>query len=125
MINPSLSYACSACYTLGTNSYIQDSISEEKKEGKKKGKNAKKRVESDSEEEDDPNIFPMKELIARRPQIVQRIFEFLDNKSLCYCRGVTIFWKKFIDRRNLPWKRICRKYYTTERERISNSFYES
>ena len=86
-----------------------------------KGKRNKKVVEVDSEEEDDPSIFPMKELIARRPKIVEKIFEMLDNKSLTECREVSTFWRKFIDRRSMPWKRISRKYYVTERDRISNS----
>ena len=62
-----------------------------------KGKRNKKVVEVDSEEEDDPSIFPMKELIARRPKIVEKIFEMLDNKSLTECREVSTFWRKFID----------------------------
>ena len=86
---------------------------------KKEGKN-KDEPEAQPEEEED--FFNMEELFERRPKIVEKIFKFLDNKSLTICREVSTAWKEFIDKRNYPWTRICQKYYPSDQDRISNNF---
>ena len=48
----------------------------------------------------------MDNLILRFPQVVEQIFEQLDDKSLVECRKVEKLWQKFIDERNYPWIRI-------------------
>ena len=71
---------------------------------------------------EEEEFFNMEELFERRPKIVEKIFEFLDNKSLTICRKVSTGWKEFIDKRNYPWTRICKKKYPSDQDRISNNF---
>ena len=89
-------------------------MSSKKKEGKTK--------EEEKKPEEEEEFFNMKELFERRPKIVEKIFKFLDNKSLTICREVSTAWKEFIDTRNYPWTRICRKFYPSDQDRISNNF---
>ena len=48
----------------------------------------------------------METLILGFPQILEEIFEKLDNESLTKCREVQKSWKKLIDDRRYPWIRI-------------------
>jgi len=48
----------------------------------------------------------MEDLITRFAHIAHQIFEQLDNKSLVNCREVVKTWQRYIDDKNLVWKRI-------------------
>ena len=45
----------------------------------------------------------MEDFTERFPHIADKVFQQLDDKSLNACRGVSHYWKHFIDRKNLPW----------------------
>ena len=92
-------------------------MSVKRKEGKTKDGEP---LPAQPEEEED--FFNMEELFERRPKIVEKIFEFLDNKSLTICREISTAWKEFIDKRKYPWTRICEKNYPSDQDRISNNF---
>ena len=85
---------------------------------RKEGKDSKLPAQAEEEEV----FFPIEELFERRPKIVEKIFKCLDNTSLTICREVCTAWKEFIDTRNYPWTRICRKFYPSDQDRISNNF---
>ena len=87
----------------------------------KKKKEGKAKDEPEPEEEEE-EFFNMEELFERRPKIVEKIFKLLDNKSLTICREVSTAWKEFIDKRNYPWTRICKKNYPSDQDRMSNNF---
>ena len=62
--------------------------------------------------------FDVEYLLRKRHNIVEFIFEYLDNKSLTTCREVSNSWKNFIDKRNYPWTRIVDKFYPKEVDKI-------
>ena len=45
----------------------------------------------------------MEDFTERFPHIADKVFQQLDDKSLNACRGVSHYWKHFIDRKKLPW----------------------
>ena len=54
----------------------------------------------------------MEEVLLRFPQIGEKIFEFLDEKSLESCRKVCKPWKNFIESPNqkFRWIKIIKNY---------------
>ena len=65
--------------------------------------------------------FDVEYLLRKRHRILERIFEYLDNKSLTTCREVSQALKNFIDKRNYPWTRIVHKYYPKEVDKIGKA----
>ena len=62
--------------------------------------------------------FDVEYLLRKRHNILENIFEYLDNQSLTTCREVSNSWKNFIDKRNYPWTRIVDKFYPKEVDKI-------
>ena len=62
--------------------------------------------------------FDVEYLLRKRHNILENIFEYLDNQSLTTCREVSNSWKNFIDKRNYPWTRIVDKYFPKEVDKI-------
>ena len=69
--------------------------------------------------------FDVEYLLRKRHNILENIFEYLDNQSLTTCREVSNSWKNFIDKRNYPWTRIVDLYFPKEVDKIGNDKYNT
>ena len=81
------------------------------KKNQTSGKSLKKSLEKSANNKIEMKVTPLNPMVfyPRFTHIAEKIFAFLDNKSLSNCREVGKSWQECIDNRNLLWIGIVNK----------------